>query len=207
MSGKDIRYQDVKNKRAAYISKNNDILQEFNFAHPSTRAELNKIQNSHFYGSVLWNLCSKEAVQLEKTWNVSVRRMFDLPRETHCYLVEAVSQQDHVKTILSKRFLNFIQSIRSSQKQALKDMLKVVEHDTLSVTGMNLRTILLQTQGHSVQDLRPSDANIKYRDIPAMEEYRVEFIREIVDIKNSQLEVQGFSTEELDDILQHLCVS
>ena len=156
---------------------------------------------------MLWNLCSKEAVQLEKTWNVSVRRMFDLPRETHCYLVEAVSQQDHVKTILSKRFLNFIQSIRCSQKQALKDLLKVVEHDTLSVTGMNLRTILLQTQGHSVQDLRPSDANIKYRDIPAMEEYRVEFIREIVDIKNSQLEVQGFSTEELDDILQHLCVS
>ena len=83
VSGKDIRYQDVKIKRAAYIGKNNDILQEFHFAHPSTRTELNRIQNSHFYGSVLWNLSSKEVAQLEKSWNVSVRRMFDLPRATH----------------------------------------------------------------------------------------------------------------------------
>ena len=52
----DIRSHDVKQKRACYIDKNNDLIQEFNFAHPRTINEVNKIQNSHFYGSVLWRL-------------------------------------------------------------------------------------------------------------------------------------------------------
>ena len=44
----DIRHQDVLNKRAAFIDRNNDLIQEFSFAHPKTTAEVNKIQNSNF---------------------------------------------------------------------------------------------------------------------------------------------------------------
>ena len=205
----DIRKKDVKNKRAAYISKNNDIIQEFHFAHPSTTAQLNKIQNSHFYGSVLWNLSSREVEQLEKSWNISVRRMFNLPRETHCYLIEPISGQDHAKTILARRFLSFIQTIRSSKKQALKNLLQVVELDTRSVTGRNLRTILLENSVQDIRSLTPEHVTAKYRDMPMPmnEQYRVDFIREMVDVKNNELEVQGFTDDELDDILQHLCVS
>ena len=116
MTARDIRNQDVKNKIAAFIDKNNDLIQEFNFAHPRNTAVINRIHNSHFYGSVLWNLSSKEVLSLEKSWNVSLRRMFELPRETNCYLIEGVSEQDHVKTLLAKRFLNFVQAIRTSKK-------------------------------------------------------------------------------------------
>ena len=41
VGGGDIRSQDVRNKRAAFINRNNDILQEFHFAHPMTTAEVN----------------------------------------------------------------------------------------------------------------------------------------------------------------------
>ena len=165
-TGMDIRQKDVKNKRAAYISKNNDIIQEFHFAHPSTTAQLNKIQNSHFYGSVLWNLSSREVEQLEKSWNISVRRMFNLPRETHCYLIEPISGQAHAKTSMARRFLSFIQSIRASKKQALRNLLRVVEFDTRSVTGRNLRTILLETSVLDVRSLKPADVTTRYSDIP-----------------------------------------
>ena len=207
VTAKDIRNQDVKNKRAAFIDKNNDIIQELYFAHPRTTAEINRIQNSHFYGSVLWNLSSKEVVSLEKSWNVSVRRMFDLPRETHCYLIEGVSEQDHARTLLAKRFLNFVQAIRTSKKKVLGKLLRVVEFDTLSVTGRNLRSILLQTEVHDVRKLKPCDIKEKYRKPPMGEEYRVGFIKELIDVKNNQLDVDGFNKDELDEILQHLCVS
>ena len=105
-------------------------------------------------GSVLWNLSSQEVGQLEKSWNVSIRIMFNLPRETHCYLIEEVSEQLHVKTILARRFLNFIQAVRSSKKKALRDLLKVVELDTQSVTGRNLINILIQTNIHDVRKLK-----------------------------------------------------
>ena len=45
------------------------------------------------------------------------------------------------------------------------------------------------------------------RDIPECEEFRVGFIKEIIDVKNNNLEVEGFAADELEDILQHLCVS
>ena len=206
-AGGDIRSQDIKNKRAGFIDKNNDLVQEFRFAHPRSTAEVNRIQNSHFYGSVLWNLSSQEVGQLEKSWNVSMRIMFNLPRETHCYLIEEVSEQLHVKTILVRRFLNFIQAVRSSKKKALRDLLKVVELDTQSVTGRNLRNILIQTDVHDVRKLKASDYKVKYRTVPSNEEYRVEFIKELIDVNNNQLEVPEFDDDELEDILQYLCVS
>ena len=117
--GGDIRCQDIKTKRACYIDKNNDLIQEFFFAHPRSIAEVNMIQNSHFYGSVLWNMNSKFAVKFEKSWNLSFRRMFGLPMETHCYLVEPVSEQTHARTLMAKRFLNFLQALRSSKKSSI----------------------------------------------------------------------------------------
>ena len=205
--GGDIRSQDIRNKRAAFIDRNNDILQEFYFAHPRTTAEVNKIYNSHFYGSVLWNLSSKDVVKLEKSWNVSVRRMFNLPRETHCFLIEELSKQDHVRTLLAKRFLNFIHAVRTSKKLVLRSLLKVIEYDTLSVTGNNLRRIMLETYIPDVRRLKPSHVKVKYRNLPENEKYRVGFINELIDMKNNQLEVIGFDEEELEAIFQHLCVS
>ena len=203
----EIRKQDVKNKRAAFINKTNNILQEFHFAHPKSRAKMIQVYNNHFYGSVLWNLGSKEVNRLEKSWNVAIRRVFNLPRESHCYLIEGVSDDPHVRTVLTRRFLSFIQSIRSSKKTALREVLRVVEYDTRSVTGRNLRNILLKTNQDDVRNLKPSDYRAKYRDIPVNEDYRVGLIKEIVEIKNQQLEVDGFNDDELDYILHHVCVS
>ena len=44
----DIRSQDVKVKRASFINKNNELIQEFHFANPKTINEVNLIKNSHF---------------------------------------------------------------------------------------------------------------------------------------------------------------
>ena len=197
----------IKTKRACFIDKNNDLIQEFFFAHPRSIAEVNMIQNSHFYGSVLWNMNSKFAVKFEKSWNVSFRRMFELPMDTHCYLVEPVSEQTHARTLMAKRFLNFTQALRTSKKSSLRNLLKVVEFDCRSVTGYNLRTILLKSSADSIQELKPHHVTAQYRDIPECEEFRVGFIREIIEVKNNKLEVTGFEDDELEDILQHLCVS
>ena len=72
--------QDVKEKRAKYIGKNNEINKEFYFAHPRTKFQINSIWNSHFSGCVLWDLFSQEAEQVYSTYNQSVKIMWDIPR-------------------------------------------------------------------------------------------------------------------------------
>ena len=135
---------DILIKRAAFINKNNDILQEFYFSHPDTKIKLNGIYNSHFTGSCLWDLFSREAEMVEKSWNVAMRLMLDIPRESHRYLIEPLSKVTHIKIILAKRFLTFLDQIRNSNKSASKFLLNTILFDTRSTTGSNLRNILLK---------------------------------------------------------------
>ena len=199
---------DMKEKRARFIDRNNELCQEFHFAHPETKVKINNIYNSHFTGSPLWNLFCKEAESIEKTWNVAFRIMYDLPRESHRYFVEELSGSPHVKRILIKRFLSFTESVRKSKKNCLRNVFMKIRYDTQSVTGNNLRKILLLVGKEDVDDLNPHDANdITYAPIPEEEEWRVGLVKEITDVKFGRMSVEGFSTEELNDLLRIVCIS
>ena len=49
----DFLSKDTKIKRAKYINRNNELNQEFYFAHPETKFKLNSIYNMSFSGSSL----------------------------------------------------------------------------------------------------------------------------------------------------------
>ena len=83
-----------------------------------------------------------------------------------------------------------------------------IRYDTQSVTGNNLRKILLLVGKEDVDDLNPHDANdITYAPIPEEEEWRVGLVKEITDVKFGRMSVEGFSTEELNDLLRFVCIS
>ena len=194
--------QDTKEKRARYISRNNEILQEFGFAHPRTKFQINKIYNSHFSGQVLWDLFSREAEMVENTWNVSFRIMFNLPRNAAKFLVEPVSQSEHIKKTFIRRFLSFTEKIKSSKKVALKNVFNIVKHDCQSVTGSNLRNIMLIVGKTSVDDLSVEDASrIEYHEIPEDQLWRVDIVNQLIDALWGECQVEGFSRDELNYML------
>ena len=200
--------QDIRIKRAAFIQKNIDLNLEFQVCHPVTKVKMNQIYNYHFTGSPLWDLFSREAIMLENSWNTAVRIMFDLPMQTHKYLIEPVTQAKHLKHVLIERFLSFLNQIEKSKKQIPKQLLSFIKHDVRSTTGSNLRNILLLTNKNTIEEITLEDIKtIKYNQIEKEDEWKVGFIREVTDIKFNQLEVENFSKEELDDILSYLCTN
>ena len=74
--------QDMKEKRAQYIQRNSELMQEFSYANSTTKTKINSIYNSHFTGSVLWDLFGHEAQMIYNTCNSSIRNMFRLDRTT-----------------------------------------------------------------------------------------------------------------------------
>ena len=119
----------------------------------------------------MWDLFSKEAEMLENTWNSSFRIIYDLPRNSHKYFVEPISQSPHLKSILIKRFLNFTEQIKNSKKRALKNVFLKTRKDCQSISGSNLRKIMLLVEKHNVDDLNVSDADcLNYNVIPADEQ-------------------------------------
>jgi hypothetical protein len=82
---------DTMEKRASFISNVYNLNQEFAFANPEVRLKMCRLYNTSFYGSNCWEFRSKEIDRFSKTWNVNLRILFDLPRETHCWMVEEIS--------------------------------------------------------------------------------------------------------------------
>ena len=145
-------------KRALYINSANELSQEFHFAHPLTKVKINNIFNTH-YGSQLWDLFSAEATRLEKTWNISQRIMLGIPRKTQRFFIEPLSGIQHIKFSLLKRFVNFVNSIESSKKPVLRNILKIVKEDCRSTTGSNLRKIMLELGKRHVNEISKVDIN------------------------------------------------
>ena len=185
-----------------------ELIQEFSFAHPVTKCQVNEIYNFHFTGSPLWNLFSREAEMLENSFNLSIKSMFDIPRESHRYFIEGLTQKPHLKATLIKRFLSFTNQIMESSKIALKNLFDIVKDDTQSVTGNNLRKTMLLLNKASIEDLKPNDTNeIEYRQIPETERWKLDMVKEITDIKFGVQTLESFPHEELDIILDHICTS
>ena len=75
--GGDIRNQDVKNKRAAYIDNSVKIQETFGFANPPEVLRAVQTYAGHWYGSMLWDLFGQMAGQIYNSWFTTVKVTWD----------------------------------------------------------------------------------------------------------------------------------
>ena len=67
---------------------------------------------------------------------------------------------------------------------------------------------MLLLEKRSIDELKPSDANeVKYFPVPDSERWKIDTINEITDIKFGIMSLQDFPHDELDDILNNLCIT
>ena len=100
---------DLLQKRGQFIGKLHSLKQEFGNQDPIVYTKLVSIYLSSFYGSNLWDLFGEGANRLYKSWNIMIRMNFNLPRESHRFLLQPVSQQPHLKIELVKRLQDYLQ--------------------------------------------------------------------------------------------------
>ena len=202
----NILTNDVLEKRARYIQCNNELMQEFAYTSCSTKAFINRTFNSHVYGSVLWNLYGREAKMLCNTWSVSIRRMYRLDRRTHRYFIEPVSEMEHLRIALIKRFISFTEKLKQSPKTAVQNLYKILYKDCRSTVGANIRNVALEFDADPF--IGPSRDNITtFATIPEGEEWRPGFVKEIINIRDGAMNSIGWTSEELEDVLTHLCIN
>ena len=174
----------MKRKRAQYISKNNEIRQEFQFCHPLAQFHVNQIYNSSFTGSPIWNLFCRESEMLEKSWNTSVRVMFGLPFNTHRYFIQPVSGKKHLKNILLSRFLSFLVQIKKTCKKLPGYLLDMIKQDVRSTTGANLRNIMRLVGKDKIEDVEKKDVEeVVYAKVKPEDEWKINMVQEIIELK------------------------
>ena len=86
--------------------------------------------------------------------------------------------------------------------------LKYAKSDVRSITGSNVRNILLLTEKDTIEHVTKRDIKkLKYHKVAIEDSWKIDIVKELIEIKNDQLSLNDFTKEELNEILTHLCIS
>ena len=137
--------KDLRTKRAQFINTCVNLNEEFECLEGETQIKLLRIYNSHFTGSCQWDFKSQSFEMIANSWNVNLRIIFDLPLQTHSWIVERLSNDKHAKQMIYKRYIKFIESLHKNKRPSLQYLVKLVQRDQRSVTASNLQNIFSDT--------------------------------------------------------------
>ena len=175
------------------------------------KSRINRIYNSSFPGSVLWDLSSKNVQQLINSWSVATRFMWDLPWDSHRYFVEELGGT-HAKNMLFSRYVTFVQSLVRSDKFIVQFLFQLCKKNVMSVTGQNIRHILTETGSEDILKLKASDIKRKFKfcEIKNEDKWKVDLIKELTNVKQGSAfiddnEEENFlSRTEIEDIINYV---
>ena len=107
-----------------------------------------------------------------------------------------------------QRYLNFIDSIRKSKKKCLSSLAEVAINDQTSTTRQNLNLISAESGIVNVLEIDPRSviSNIEYERIPEEEQWKVDFLREIMSVRNGKLEFEDnkFDSKEIQTLVNYI---
>ena len=196
---------DVLQKRASFIQTCYNLNQEFSFATEEVRLKMLRLYNTALYGSNTWKFNSEEVQKFGKTWNINLRILFDLPFDTHCWIMEELSDGRHLLQMLFSRFLKFVKSVAMNKRVEVRVLYNICKDDIRSMTGSNIRTVLLQTevdprllQVHLLRDWRV------YR---SADNWTVSLLQNLMRIRGEEWEVHfddETSWASQDDDVEHM---
>ena len=129
------------------------------------------------YFVLIFGLCNSQCVsKLYTAWNTAIRILFNVPRDTHRYLIESIPQCLHVKTMLASRYECFYETIKESSKLCIWFLSNLCKNDL----GRNLFSI---ANDCSVNPLDLSKMlvkkQMKYFDIPLEHAWKVPVLQEL----------------------------
>ena len=198
---------DINLKRGAFIGKTNSLLQEFHYADPQVLLKLIQTYACNIYGSNIWDLFSPECNKLYTSYNVTLRNILNLPRTTHRYVLECLTDMPHLYVQLLSRYITFTKSLQSSSFP-IRFLSSLCISDMRTVIGRSLSKISElcdNLQGINFLTANEVKQKIKYARIPSTETWRIGVINDMLDAINSP--TTGLSYDEALVVLEHACCS
>ena len=131
------------------------------------------------------------------------------------YLIEELAGE-HAQTMILSRYVKFLQNIQKSMKLAPQLMLQKVYNNVNTITGRNIRYIQdIIGHQHDLLTVNMSwlKKNIKFSEINEGDKWRVDLIKEVVDIKQNKLQINTnddesfLSQDQLQDIIDFVSTS
>jgi len=111
---------EILTKRNQLSGKINNVLCYFQCCDPAVKIKLMRSYCSDFYGSVLWDMSLSTVESVCIAWRKDLRRVWDLPFQTHSRLIAPICDLLPIRDELLLRCVNFINKCMSSENSVVR---------------------------------------------------------------------------------------
>ena len=202
--------KDCRNKRVDFIQQAVKVKEQFQFAHPSEIITATDKYCSSHYGHLLWNLRGEAAGMLYASWRTNVKLVWNLPRQTRSYFIDAflASGITPPQVSLMTRQVSFFHSLLNSPSPEIQCIARISARDLRSNLGSNLNHIEKESGlnpwifgGRRMKDAL-TKAN-QFR-VPEADEWRINYLRKLLAQRHFEHYNGADENEELTNIISSL---
>jgi hypothetical protein len=121
--------------------KMNVLHNQFKFADEDVMYSLFKTHCLSLYGCQLWDLSSSVMEKFAIAWRKCVRRLYNIPLQSHCDLLPYICKDTPITVQLHSRFLKFFVSLWYSSNAIVSTCSKVCMHKSQSRVSASLNHV------------------------------------------------------------------
>ena len=133
-----------------------------------------------------------------------------MPYDTHCWIVEDLSEGRHLHHMLYARFLKFVISVAKNKRVQVRALYEICKDDIRSIPGSNIRTISQQTE------MDPRQLNVhllkNWRVYKSGDNWTVPLLQNLIQVRGDGWEIlfddetsMTGQNEDVEFIIQAIC--
>jgi hypothetical protein len=196
---------DCKSKCGAFIGSVNKLLGNFATLQPTILYNLFNSYCCSFYGSQLWTFNSPGFMKCCTNWNKATRRILCLPNRTHTWMLGPVSNQLHISIQLFIRCLKFIYCLLQSENEIVCCTINNAMINAMSPLGSKIAFFRYKYDIDILHDMNTNIAKIvSSTKLDLYCQARVDNIKTILCINNGTCMIDGFTRNDLNDMLDYI---
>ena len=198
--------QDCNTARASFIGQSNEILNMFEFASPQQKLAAVQLYCCAWYGSTLWDLYGPAAEKVYRTWSTTCKIAHGVDRKTHTYFVQHYfsGQFPSVRQIIVKRYVQFVQTLASSENKIVWNLSQLAFNTVRSTTGSNVANI--RNEFSLCPLMYPKQQfNLAKQELSVNQQENIALLDNLLIIRSNEIDEEII--EELNGLIDQICTN
>ena len=147
--------------------------------------------------------------KLFTAWNNAIRDIFELPRGTHRYFIEDISDHLHPLVMINSRFIKFHQSLQDNPKPSVKFLSNISSLNNRTSYCQNLKGITRKCKEEAV-NLTPQliKRKMKYCEVEEENKWKTKIVKDLMELKCNLIDIDILDDDSIDQdtLVSQLCL-
>jgi len=159
------------------------------------------------YGSQLWDLSSPATNKFYVAWRKSIRYLFDLPRRTHCSLLNYICDDAQISYQMCCRFLNFFKSLAQSHNTLTKLCSNLALRGSRSAVSNSLShvSVVFKCHRNNIVNYNSNMYDIEYNMADAITSSVIRDVLHMRYLNSNNCYQAILDNDEINVLLSNLC--